>query len=480
MAGRAAWVLLIIFAAYWLYFYHLTAIGLIGPDEPRYASIGRAMALSGDWVTPRLWGQPWFEKPALLYWLTGLAFRLGLSPDLAPRLPVAIFSVAFLAFYGWRLKREFGGTVAALATLMLATCAGWLGFSFVAVTDLPLAASFSAALLLSLDWLRTGNRLVALAAGALLGVAVLSKGLVPLALAAPLAWFGRRLWRQWWLLAAGILLVAGPWYLLCSLRNGRVFWMEFILKHHFGRFFSNTLQHGQPAWFYIPVLAGGLFPWTPAAVLLLSRRSLTGERRQLLAATVLFGFVLFSAGENKLPGYLLPLLPALMALVALRVAESRWKPAALAACIVPLGLAAAVVQLLPAALESGIRRSGFPPALLLWLLPAALIAALSLWVARRRRWWIPAAVAALGMSVGIVYVKTAAAPLLDGISMRPLARELQARGGDACVARLHRSLRYGLDYYTVTPLPDCSAQSRLPRIDQTPGRRPELVADSPR
>ena len=58
-----------------LYFYGLTTTGLLGPDEPRYAAIGREMAISGDWVTPRLWGQPWFEKPALLYWMTAIGFR---------------------------------------------------------------------------------------------------------------------------------------------------------------------------------------------------------------------------------------------------------------------------------------------------------------------------------------------------------------------------------------------------------------------
>jgi 4-amino-4-deoxy-L-arabinose transferase-like glycosyltransferase len=50
-----------------LYLADLTGMGLVGPDEPRYAAIGRAMAASGDWVTPRLWGQPWFDKPILLY-----------------------------------------------------------------------------------------------------------------------------------------------------------------------------------------------------------------------------------------------------------------------------------------------------------------------------------------------------------------------------------------------------------------------------
>src|ERR1700740_2719460 len=104
---------------------------MLGPDEPRYASIGRAMAASGDWITPRLWGEAWFEKPALLYWMTGAGFRLGLGDDLAPRLPVALLSVAFLVFFYWALRREFGGRPALAATIILATSAGWLAFSYV-------------------------------------------------------------------------------------------------------------------------------------------------------------------------------------------------------------------------------------------------------------------------------------------------------------------------------------------------------------
>ena len=71
-----AWLLAAIFF-YFLFFFHLSATGMLAPDEPRYASVGREMARSGDWVTPRLWGEPWFEKPALLYWMEGAAFRLG-------------------------------------------------------------------------------------------------------------------------------------------------------------------------------------------------------------------------------------------------------------------------------------------------------------------------------------------------------------------------------------------------------------------
>jgi 4-amino-4-deoxy-L-arabinose transferase-like glycosyltransferase len=173
--------------AYLLYFYDLAGKGMFGPDEPRYASIAREMARSGDWITPVLWGHPWFEKPALLYWMNAIAFRFGLGPDLAPRLPVAILSVAFLVFYWWILRREFGCRPAWFSTLILATSAAWIGFSQVGVTDLPLAATYSAAMLLALPWVAKRDTRLLPAAAVLLGLAVLAKSLVPLALAAPLA-----------------------------------------------------------------------------------------------------------------------------------------------------------------------------------------------------------------------------------------------------------------------------------------------------
>jgi 4-amino-4-deoxy-L-arabinose transferase-like glycosyltransferase len=124
-----------------LYFYHLAAVGLIGPDEPRYAAIARTMASSGDWITPRLLGQPWFEKPALLYWMEAVFFRAGFGAEIAPRLPIALLAVAFLAFYWWILRREFGGRPAIFATAILGTSAAWLVSSQIGTTDLPLAAT---------------------------------------------------------------------------------------------------------------------------------------------------------------------------------------------------------------------------------------------------------------------------------------------------------------------------------------------------
>ena len=172
---RALWIVLPL--GYLLYFYRLDATGLLGPDEPRYAAIARAMAGTGDWITPRLWGEPWFEKPVLLYWISGAAFRLGLGPELAPRLPVALRAAAFLGFYWWMLNREFGCLAAWFSTLILGTSAAWLGFSQMGVTDLPLAATFSAAMLLALPWMARGETRFLPIASALLGFAVLAKSL---------------------------------------------------------------------------------------------------------------------------------------------------------------------------------------------------------------------------------------------------------------------------------------------------------------
>src|SRR5438309_9623251 len=126
-------------------------MGLVSKDEPRYADIGRAMAQTGDWITPRLSGTPWFEKPPLLYWLTAVGFKAGLGPELAPRLPVALLSLAFLIFFWRKVRTLWDEPTANYSAAILATTGGWLAFSRVSVTDLPLAATFTMAVLFALE-----------------------------------------------------------------------------------------------------------------------------------------------------------------------------------------------------------------------------------------------------------------------------------------------------------------------------------------
>ncbi len=450
---------------------------MLGPDEPRYASIGREMARSGDWITPRLWGAPWFEKPALLYWMTGAAFRLGFNEDLAPRVPVALLSVAFLIFFQFMLSREFGARAAWAATIMLGTSAAWLGCGFIGTTDLPMAAAFSAAMLLSLDWIETGNRRRLPLAAALLGAAVLAKGLVPLVLALPLVWCGRRRFTDLLRLpvVAAFLVVALPWYLLCYLRNGAIFPRSFFWEQHFERFTTTSLAHGQPFWFYAPVLAAALIPWTPA-LLLLARRALYGNaRRRFLLLWLLFVLVFFSFSKNKLPGYLLPLAPAAAALMGISLAEARrtqWVLPAAALCLVAVPVA---LPVLPGALAAGLSRAPLPSFHWTWLLPVALATAIY-WLERQGRRAAALAAMAVAAAAGVIVLKLIGLPAIDrAYSARPLWRQIAAQPGPVCIASMHRTWRYGLNYYSVTPLPDCSQSPRPLEVWQEPGRPPRLL-----
>ena len=254
---------------YLLLFQGMSDRGLVGPDEPRYASIAREMWSSGDWTTPRLSGEPWFEKPALLYWLGAATASLGVHDDRATRLPVALLSAAFLLFFYQTLASQFGGAAARYATLVLATSAGWVAFSQVGGFDLPLAATLGAALLCLLPWVERSDRATRKRLpvfGALLGVSMLAKGLVGPVLAF-LALLGVALRRGLRPVARDLLhprtwspcaAVALPWYLLCYAANGSVFVDEFLWRHHVDRFFTGSLQHVEPFWYFLPVLLIGL------------------------------------------------------------------------------------------------------------------------------------------------------------------------------------------------------------------------------
>jgi 4-amino-4-deoxy-L-arabinose transferase-like glycosyltransferase len=439
---RAAFLLFVAAAIFFLYFFGLTRTGLIGPDEPRYAAIGRAMAATGDWVTPRLWGAPWFEKPALLYWMTAAGFKLGLGRELAPRLPVALASVAFLIYFFLVLRREFGERAAWYATAILGTSAGWLAYSHVAITDLPMSAAFAAAMLAIFSE-RAGVRAF-VAAGVLLGLAVLAKGLVPLALFIPALWFMRRRWRELAALFAAVGVVALPWYALVSARNPG-FLDDFIWKHHFGRFLNTALQHGQPFWFYVPVLLAGFFPWTPLIGLAANRGLLRDVRLQFLLAWLAWGFVFFSASRNKLPGYLLPLLPALAVLMGVGLERSAHARYWLAACGALFCLEPPLLEALPQALANGLSHTPLHIGIASIVAGVALAAMCA--VGRPDR-----AVAGLALfaAVTVAWVVWRVYPEMD--------RELSGRQAATitCLPQTNRSQRYSLEYYAGRSLGDCN------------------------
>jgi 4-amino-4-deoxy-L-arabinose transferase-like glycosyltransferase len=458
---RLAVVLLIVMGA--VYFYGLTTTGMISADEPRYAAIGRAMAQTGDWVTPRLWGKPWFEKPPFVYWTTALATKAGLGLEAAPRLPVALLGFGFVVFFYFLIRHEFGPAEALYATCVLGTSALWFAYSFVAVTDIPMSVFFCSALLLSLEWVSGGKGSVARAVvvGALLGFAVLAKGLVPMVLFAPVVWPMRRRLAHLALIGGACLMVAAPWYVECTLRNGPAFVNDFIWKQHFERFFTPSLQHVQKFWFYVPVLLGGVFPWTPLIALL--RPGLFRDARlRFLGLWLLFAFAFFSIAKNKLPGYLIPLLPAACLILGIALGWARRTRIPLFLCALSLAVTPMVVAVLPDALDVGLSHAGWKGFDIRFAAALVLLSIGPLWL-EIRSWRTEAlALATLLACVALLYVKVAALPSTDRV--RPFYRQHANWLDSVCLHDVDRDARYQLQYYAGREFPICQGEEATPKI----------------
>jgi 4-amino-4-deoxy-L-arabinose transferase-like glycosyltransferase len=336
--ARIGWAVLILATLYVCYFSHLGAIGFVGPDEPRYAWIARDMAETGDWVTPRLYGKPWFEKPPLFYWGAALSFKLFGVSEAAARLPSAISALLATLALAWLALRLYGAETARWLLLLLPTTVGMIGFSHAASTDMPFSAMLTIAMVCAavvLGLTRDENTpilprtpwLALILFGFFLGLAVLAKGPAAIILCggAIFFWalFAKR-WRDVFRLChpvaiASFCLTALPWYILCARRNPD-FFRIFIIEHNFKRYLTPEFQHIQPFWFYVPIALIALFPWMTAMISALgiwARMAIRGktESSETDAISVLFlayaGFVIlfFSLSKSKLPGYILPTIP---------------------------------------------------------------------------------------------------------------------------------------------------------------------------
>ena len=321
------WLLLAGFCGF-LFFFGLAQFGLIGADEPRYAQVAREMLARHDWITPTLGGKPWLEKPPLYYWQAMIAFRMFGVSDWAARLPSALdATLMVLAVY--MFLRRFRPGFQLDGALMTASAVGVIGFARAASTDMPLAAAFTVALLAWYAWYESGRKLYLSAFYFFLAAGTLAKGPVAAALAAitililaaakgELKLLRRTLW------APGVLLfslVTLPWYVAVQLQNPD-FFRVFILEHNLARFGTNLYRHEEPFWFYLPVALLGLVPWTMFVVsaLVESAQAWWAEKREFLQSEnafqaflliwLLVPLVFFSLSRSKLPGYIVPALPA--------------------------------------------------------------------------------------------------------------------------------------------------------------------------
>jgi len=322
-------------------------------DEATYAAVAREIRHTGEWLTPRLDGRPFFDKPPLALWSIAVAQMTLGDGELAARLPVALLGVAGVAaavLLGRRLGGRWEGV---LAGVILCSAPQWLRFSRQAMLDVPLATSLAFAFLGALAGSWPGL-------GAALGAAILIKGPAALVALPPLAVWALADRRGTGVAARGVALaaaIAAPWHLWQLGRHGMGFASAYFGLNVAGRLTSAVEGNAGPWWYYLEyVFFHWVNPWHwlgAAAVISLTVSLLRAPRsggRALAVAwfwTVLGGF---SLAATKLHSYVLPLYPALAALTAVWLVplarEVRWRRAAAAAlCLATVGLAAAEVAL---------------------------------------------------------------------------------------------------------------------------------------
>jgi len=315
------------------YFCTLGAFALAEPDEPRYAEIPREMIESGDWVTPRLNYVKYFEKPPLVYWLTAINFKLFGMGELVARLWPAIFALIGIGIVYALGRSMFGPWTGYAAAALLAATPLYFGLSQIFILDMPLTGLMTGALgafwFAYADPQRRGPYTWLLYAATAL--AVLTKGPVaPLLIGVIIVSFlllQRDLGALRWLVhpvgIAFFLVIALPWFIVVSGRNPE-FVDFFVIKQHVDRFLQPD-EHQQPLWFFVPMVVGGMLPWSAFALFaprllgrfvarLLTRRVSAATLYCVLWSGVIFAF--FSLSGSKLATYILPMFCPLAILAA--------------------------------------------------------------------------------------------------------------------------------------------------------------------
>lgn len=483
--SRTDLLLLVAFCGF-LFFYGLGAFGLVGADEPRYAQVAREMLERSDWVTPTLLGKPWLEKPVLYYWEAMLSFRVFGVTDHAARIPAAVDAAMLLAAVYFFLRRfrpgsEFEGA------LITASCAGVVGFAHAAATDMPLAACFAMALLAWYAWYESRRHIYIAAFYVLLALGTLAKGPVAPVLAGVVIFFFVAVKRDWrairptlWM--PGIALyfaVMLPWYIAVQLRNPG-FFRFFILEHNLARFSQNVYHHHQPVWFYLPVFLLAAMPWTVVLIFAVAERVgwIWSRDREAFARGadswglflliwMLVPILFFSASQSKLPGYILPAVPA-GALLAAEYLGARRGEGSRISTGVSIWLAAGHAVLCGLLIFSALIFAAMTftamSSHLLWerktyiAAAIAVVFALGVGVALRSRGGLRllSRVTMFAVVVCVASILRSVAPVIDATqSARPIAESIQGFSREpvpVALYHLNREQEYGLEFYLNRPV----------------------------
>lgn len=344
------WGLFLVFCIIW--FYALGARTLVPTDEGRYAEMAREMLATGDWITLRLNGIKYFEKPPLQTWMNALTFAAFGLGDWQARLWTGLSGLFGILITGYAGSRVFNQRVGFNAAVILASSFMWSALGHVNTLDMGLAGMMTLSLCALLLGQRDGasareQRNWMLACWAGMALAVLSKGLIGIVLPGAVLVLYTLLSRDWAIwkrlhFGTGVLLffaISAPWFILISLKNPE-FPRFFFIHEHFQRFTSKVHHRYGPWYYFIPLLIIGIVPWLgllPQSLWNARREPAHGfQPRKMLLIWAGFIFVFFSISDSKLPSYILPIFPALALLIACQLESVKHKALAASGALLAL------------------------------------------------------------------------------------------------------------------------------------------------
>jgi 4-amino-4-deoxy-L-arabinose transferase-like glycosyltransferase len=430
------------FYALWLGTYPLFT-----PDEGRYAEAAREMIASGDYITPRVSGIAFLDKPVLYYWLQALAISLFGVKEWAIRFFPMLSGLlgCLMTYICGRLL--FGRRSALLAALLLATAPLYFGSAHYANLDLEVAVFISCSLLCFITGVQqqTYSKAFLYTAYLFAALAVLTKGLIGLVF--PLLIIGSwiALQGQWRLLKnihlfSGILIFSAlvlPWYVLVQKANPN-FLHYFFVTQHFTRFLSAAEFNNKTVfWFYLPIVLGGFFPWTIFLFQALTQaiRNILKKPKQhsselFLILWLILVFTFFSIPHSKIVTYILPMFPALALLTGHylsciwdRMGKKNYEACIAAFCLINIIFAA--ILLTQPEYQWLEMTTGFTPYLTALSLILMFFAAISLLLIRKK---VLAAIIVTFAISNILFLSTLTlgASYLNQRSAKPLAMQLKA------------------------------------------------------
>ena len=302
-------------------FVNLGGIPLLDPDEPVYAETPKEMLQFGDFVSPRIYGEYWYDKPPMYYWLVAASFKIFGVSEFAARFPSALLALGgVLAIYGYG-SRLFGERSGLLAAIVLVTSVEYFYLAKAAVTDITLTFFLSLSLLAFISGQYRFCYFFA-------GLATVTKGPVGLLFPGAVIFLYLTLDRRWheirnMKIPTGLLIftaTALPWYGAMYTMHGQAFVETFLGFHNLTRFTSPEHPEGVLWYYFVPVLIVGIFPWTgllAQSVWSALAQSRGTERSRLLFMVIwaAFIFLFFSVSQTKLVSYILPMFPPLALLV---------------------------------------------------------------------------------------------------------------------------------------------------------------------